>query len=325
MEHAGRSPELFLMSYPRWDWAIRGGANFKSQQTHATRPSPRAALQNWLDIADAITRAGGHVLVMPPSPDRNLTGLPYTAEAGLFTRTPDGAPAFLLPRLTPPHRRDEALVVSGFVHALGWSVRSPQARWEAQGDALRLDDRRMIHTSGHGPMARTEAEAYPELADALTPHHLHLRFIAEPWFHGNTLLAIFWDARTHQPALLVCAEALAPGELERLRAFAPDALLLPITREASLGYATNALQVGRTVIAPAGLPREILAFWERLGLQTVELELHELFHRGGGAAVCLTNRLWGLRLDEVPPHLRYTHQREHLHDLLTTWPEELSA
>ena len=40
--------------------------------------------------------------------------------------------------------------------------------------------------------------------------------------------------------------------------------------------------------------------WRGLGLTVRFLALPALFGKGGGAAVCLTNRLWGLDVDAVP-------------------------
>ena len=54
----------FLMSYPAPTWHIRGGENFRSQGQGRT--NPRAAMKEWLGLCDAITRAGGRILVMPP-------------------------------------------------------------------------------------------------------------------------------------------------------------------------------------------------------------------------------------------------------------------
>src|SRR4051812_32329365 len=97
--------DLFLMSYPRPDWALRGKANFLSANASwLSETGPRQAMADWLAVANQIEQAGGRVVVMPPAPNINLTGLPYTAEAGAFFRDADGTPAFLLSNLTPEHR-----------------------------------------------------------------------------------------------------------------------------------------------------------------------------------------------------------------------------
>ncbi len=80
-------PELFLMSYPRPDWGLKGKANFLSSNPES-RADPNQAMADWLAVGQAIEDAGGRVLVLPPAPHLNLTGLPYTAEAGMFFPRP---------------------------------------------------------------------------------------------------------------------------------------------------------------------------------------------------------------------------------------------
>lgn len=315
--------DLFLMSYPRPDWALKGRANFLSQAGSGARKSgPRQAMEDWLAIARAIEQAGGRVVVMPPAPPLELTGLPYTAEAGHSFRDGDGRPAFLLPRMTPEHRRAEPTYTAGFVAALGWRAYAPRARWEGQGDALRVDAERIVHTYGEGPMARTEGGAYEEVASRLSPRHVRIRYRADPWFHGNTFLGIYRRAGTGEPLAVLCPDALEPEELARLLEFLKDVPVVRIDAAASRGYATNALQVNRTVIAPSGLDERLYGVWRDLGLTVVTLGMDALFRSGGGAAVCLTNRLDGIRPEDIPAHLFFSSQREALERLGAGYPEE---
>jgi N-dimethylarginine dimethylaminohydrolase len=106
--------------------------------------------------------------------------------------------------------------------------------------------------------------------------------------------------------MLVCPDALSPDEYQRLRAFLPDARVHEISREESLGYDTNALQVNDRIIAPMSLSKGSEDEMRRLGLKVERLDLSELFMKGGGAPVCLTNRMWGLRLDEAPDAARWS-------------------
>lgn len=290
---------IFLLSPPRLDWGLRGKANFRSRAAGAADATRARA--EWARLADAIVAAGGEVVVCPPDPERNLTGMIYTAEAGEFYRTAAGDPAFLLPQMAAAHRRLEAAWIGPWVESLGWQTSRPKATWEAQGDAIRAGDAdHIIHTYGVGPDARTAQEAYAEVADLLAPHHVQIEFRADPWFHGNTFSNVYRDPRSDAHLMVVCPEALSPDQYERLRAFVPHAQIHEISRADSLGYDTNALQVNDTVIAPTSLSAGTQAALEQLGLSVHRLDLGELFVKGGGAPVCLTNRLWGLRLDEVP-------------------------
>lgn len=298
---------LYMMSPPRRDWALKGRANFKSRA--ADQVDAEAARREWACLADAIVAAGGEVIVLPPG-GPELTGLIYTAEAGEFFHGPDQKGHFLLPSMAAPHRRREAEHIARFVTAeLGLLTHEVQAVWEAQGDAIRgAHPDAIIHTYGIGPERRTEENAYDQVAHLLSPQHIQIAFRADPWFHGNTFLQFFrsLDAQV----MLLCPEALIDGEFERLQSFVGDLEILPLSREESEGYDTNALQVNNTVIAPQTFSSRARAAADSLGLEVLSLELGELFSKGGGAPVCLTNRMWGLDVAEIPDCLRWSLQPE---------------
>src|SRR6266545_4891007 len=96
----------FLMSYPAAQWQIRGGENFRSKTRAAT--NPQAAMKEWLTLCDAVTKHGGHILVMPPPRDANppLTGMMYTANAGAMFKVGDRW-TWLLPKMSVAHRQAE--------------------------------------------------------------------------------------------------------------------------------------------------------------------------------------------------------------------------
>lgn len=294
---------FFLLSPPRPDWGLRGKANFRSRQAGAADATRARA--EWSALADAIVRAGGEVVVCPPNPQANLTGMIYTAEAGEFYRNQAGKPAFILPNMAAEHRRAEADWIKRFVEGLGFSTWRPLSLWEAQGDAIRADEPdKIVHTYGVGPDARTEPGAYAEVADRASSEHVHICFDADPWFHGNTFLNIYRGAG--ESLMVVCPEALSNEEYARLQAFVPEAKIHEISREESLGYDTNALQVNQTVIAPMTMSEATEAALAGIGLTVERLDLGELFVKGGGAPVCLTNRWWGVRDDEVPDEVRWS-------------------
>ncbi|RAL21249.1 hypothetical protein DL240_14075 [Lujinxingia litoralis] len=295
---------IFLMSPPTRAWQLRGRANFRSRQA-GTADATRARAE-WSRLADAIVEAGGEVVVMPPESDA-LTGLIYTAESGELFRDDQSQLRFLLPHMASPHRQPEAALIKRFIEAtLQLPTHQVQHTWEAQGDAIRAaHGDQIIHTYGVGPDQRTSQAAYLEVAPRLSPQHLQLGFKADPWFHGNTFLQFF---RRRSDAIgLVCPEALLDGELERLLAFVgPDLPLVEISVEESLGYDTNALQVCNTILAPSTFSDTARQVAARLDLTVQTLALDELFTKGGGAPVCLTNRLWGLDLAELPERVRWS-------------------
>jgi N-dimethylarginine dimethylaminohydrolase len=322
---------VFLMSPPRRDWALRGRANpfaAASRDTAATDDNVSFALgdaarADWLQVALAIEAAGGAVVVVDNDAHdahdahgdaraarARLTGLPYTAEAGLCGGDGDTA-AFVLPRLTPAHRRDEPHVVAPVVARLGLrTVTLPDdVLFEGQGDVVRLgtpSSPRFCCTYGRGRWARTNARAYDAIARFVGGPTQALPFHADPWFHGNTFLGGFHHAGA--ALVVVCDEALVDDGAARLRAFADGARFVSITPSMSLSYATNALQVGTTVLAPLAdhgpdVPGVVVDAWRALGLSVRFLALPVLFGHGGGAAVCLTNRLDGVAADGIPGDL----------------------
>jgi len=306
----------YLMSPPRKDWSLEGRSNFRSRE--APDVDPARARVEWCTLADAIVEAGGEVVVSPPNPKRNLTGLIYTAEAGEFYRAENGAPRFILPNMKPKHRKGEADWLGGFFEGLGIRTVTIDSTWEAQGDAIRgARPTRIVHTYGQGPDARTEQSAYEEVAHRLSPEHIQIQFEANPWFHGNTFMNVYRAPdpdRTPSAILLLCPDALSAGEYERLREFLVDVEIVEISAEQSLSYDTNALQVEDTVLSPAQLSDRADDAFDRLGLKVVKIELGELFEKGGGAPVCLTNRLWDLHVDGLPEHVRWSkspHLRHH--------------
>ncbi len=298
---------VFLMSPPRKDWTLRGRANFRSQL--AAPVNPERARREWSQLADAIVEAGGDVLVLPPHPAKNLTGLLYTAEAGeYFVR--DGEAGFLLPNMAAEHRRDEADWIGGFMEGLGVRTRAVRSVWEAQGDAIRADrGHAVIHTFGSGTYARTQQGAYAEVCSLLSERHMQLHFRADPWFHGNTFLNVYLAPKKRariaedggMDLAIVCEDALLPGEAKRLKSFLGERTRwVNISRAESEGYDTNALQVVDSVITSDTMSDTTLRELRSVGFDLISLELSELFSKGGGAPVCLTNRLWGATSADFP-------------------------
>ncbi len=294
---------VYLMSPPRRDWRLRGRANFKSRGAGDVDAS--RARQEWAALATAIVDAGGEVVVLRPG-DETLTGLIYTAEAGEYFRDAQGRPHFLLSSMAVEHRRGETDHIAAFIeNDLQMETHRVSTTWEGQGDAIRTaHGDAIVHTYGVGADARTSEQAYREVAAMLSPQHIQIAFRAEPWFHGNTFLQFFRCGRDH--VMLVCPEALLDGEYERLRAFVGELPIVELSRADSERYDTNALQVGTTVLAPSQFSDTARDAAEQLGLTVRTLDLGELFSKGGGAPVCLTNRLWGLDVAELPDEVRWS-------------------
>lgn len=298
-----RAP-VFLMSRPRDDWRVRGRANVFAAAVNdagAVTADAAAAQRDWDAVKDAVVEAGGVVVTVDNGGvdgDPLLTGLPFTAEAGVLGRDEAG-PVFVLPQLTPPHRQREPAVVGPAVRGLGLRTCVVSAPFEGQGDVIEVGSAAasaFVCTFGAGPWARTARQAFDEVTPLLPGPFVVVGFHADPWFHGNTFLGSF--KKGSDVVTLVCQEALVRQDLDRFLTFVDDTTVVSLTKEQTLTYATNALQVNDTVIAPAGVPDVVVGVWRDLGLTVRCLELPALFRKGGGAAVCLTNRLWGFSVDE---------------------------
>ena len=134
---------VFLMSPPRHDWRLRGKSNTRSSRAEPV--NSLKAREEWGALADAIVEAGGDVAVLPPDSRQNLTGMIYTAEAGEYYHSQDGAARWLLPNMAVEHRRAEAAWIGGFMEGLGIKTSEVQVTWEAQGDAIRTPPERRTY------------------------------------------------------------------------------------------------------------------------------------------------------------------------------------
>lgn len=296
---------LFLMSPPRPDWALRGRANFRSREADETDAS--VAREEWCTLADAIVEAGGDVLVLPPPPDPELTGMIYTAEAGEVYLNKAGKPVWLLPNMAAEHRKGEKVYIKAFFEELDIRTEDLGTTWEAQGDAIRGKTwSKVVHTYGVGPDARTAKEAYTNVAPRLSPEHMQLEFDADPYFHGNTFMNVYLGADEDSGLLVICPEAVSEVGYEELLDFLGDIRVHKISDEESLGYDTNALQVGTTVLAPSTISGGTQQALEDIGLTVEKLDLSELFRKGGGAPVCLTCRMWRVDASDFPEEHRWS-------------------
>ncbi len=290
--------DVYLMSPPGPAWRLRGRANFRSQA--AAPVDARAAIREWVALADALEARGGRVICLVPPPDTELTGLPYAAECGHLVEH-DGELVFLLPNMAAAHRVGEREAWRPVAAALGLRVVDlPAGLWEAQGDVAELRGRTLLFWGGRTDRAGvTEASRwFPE--DAL------LVEVRQPAFHGN-MAALPLEAAGK---LLVCPEVIAGDGLARLEeAFGAEALV-PVTVEEIRSYATNGLPVGDDVLAPHLTPARVVGLMRSWGLNVVLLSMVELCEKAGGASRCLVSRA---RLDEarltIPAELDYRQQR----------------
>ncbi len=267
--------ELYLMSPPGPAWQLRGRANFRSEAAAAV--DARAAIREWVALADAIEARGGRVVCLPPDPE--LTGLPYAAECGQIVERA-GELCFLLPSMAAPHRRRERDAWRPLAAAIGLRpVELTEGFWEAQGDVAQLRGRTLLFWGGRTDRAGVLAAARYFPADAI------LVEVRQPAFHGN-MAALPLEAAGK---LLLCPDVVVGDGISRLEAaFGADAIV-PVSTDEIRDYATNGLPIGREILAPHLTPPRIVELMRGFGLGVVVLPMVELCEKAGGASRCLVS------------------------------------
>jgi N-dimethylarginine dimethylaminohydrolase len=306
----------FLMSPPSPRWQIRGGENFRSQTRQPT--NPRAALREWLMLCDAITHAGGRILVMDaPAADPPLTGLVYCANTGALFKNGDRW-SFLLSKMSVAHRQGEREHVRAFFARAGVPTEEAKHTWEGEADVTTLHGSRYILTWGVRSVRESLAEVKQRLPMGARTLEVQLR---EPWFHGDTCLNPLTN-RGGDGVLLVYGGAFVDRGVPELRTYLDRyAEVISIEEEDALNYACNALSVNGTVIMPIGVSAALRGQLVRRGFNIADLDLPELFGKGGGGPRCLVNELRGFVLTDEAPS--YHLERDRLHALVESYPESV--
>ena len=266
--------DLYLMSPPAPSWRLRCKANFRSSDAEPV--DAKVAIREWCALADAITEAGGSVLVLEPEENSLLTGLPYAAEAGQLVFVGD-RPVFLLANMFAEHRRAEPTLWRQFAQKMGWSTHQAAAFWEGQGDVSFFSGRTMLFFGG-----RTTTHGLASVRHFFDPASIVIE-LRQPAFHGN--MAVSPIAPAHK--LLVCPPVMRADSLGELRnAFGANSLI-EVTEEEITNYSTNGLCVGQTMIVPSITPSRIVDNFRDWGLRVVVLPMRELCEKAGGASRCL--------------------------------------
>jgi N-dimethylarginine dimethylaminohydrolase len=305
----------FLMSYPGPDWRIEGGENFRSKEKAAT--NPRQALREWLTLCDAITDAGGRILVMPPPQKPSLTGLVYTANTGaLFKQVNHWE--FVVSKMSVAHRETERAYVKKFFDEAGVPTAEAPNTWEGQADLTVLPGNRFLVTWGVRSVKASIEDVRARLPQAARVLDVQLK---EPFFHGDTCLDALVN-RGGDCVLLAHGAAFASRSIPEIRSFIGSyAEVVPVDADDALAYACNSLCVNGTLIMPEGTSTGLRGTLIHRGFNIVELDLSELFGKGGGGPRCLVNQLHGFVISDDAPS--YTVQRDRLHLLLDSYPESV--
>ena len=91
-------------------------------------------MAEWLDLCDAITRAGGRILVMPPAESKPpATGMIYTANCGALFRRQESF-SFMVSKMAVAHRQGEHDHIASFFKQAGVPTNDAPHCWEGQAD-----------------------------------------------------------------------------------------------------------------------------------------------------------------------------------------------
>ncbi|MSP60995.1 MAG: hypothetical protein EXR72_11750 [Myxococcales bacterium] len=306
----------YLMSYPGPDWQIRGAANFRSETRSET--NPRRAFQEWISLCDAITRAGGHILVMhPPSVEPSLTGMIYTANAGQLFRSSE-QPLYLLSNMSVPHRQGEREFFRAFAAEAGLATAVARSPWEGQAELQLVGGNRFIATWGVRSVRPSLDDIRPLLPSNAKLIDLEIQ---APFFHGDTCLDPIAN-RAGDVVLLAHGAALCRSSVEAIRHFVGNSIeVYPVDRDDALASACNSLCVQGTLIMPTGISPALRGQLVRRGFTIEELALPELFGKGGGGPRCLVNEMRGVVLNPGAPD--YASLRDQLVERAMQYPESL--
>jgi hypothetical protein len=302
----------YVLSYPR------PGFRPPSSPAEGALTAQRA-YQQWLELCDHITRAGGRILVLDADAPLESTGSAseqaavYSANIGAPFLSPGSAsgPMFLRARDEPgPGEPDfERDPVCAALKRAGLSVQVAQHRWHGQAEMVALPRNRFLLT--YGP------HSAPESCDEikrLLPMGAHVLCIEMATGTGMMGLAHF-TSKSNSSLLLVDRSAL--------RSHTPEDIVKFITQTGTKGgtdvhilgredvaaHATQSLCVRGTVHIPAGVSTLLRGYMARLGFQSLVVDVSALFGPEGGGPRALCNEWPGFVLSDDSPSYA-THRAE---------------
>jgi N-dimethylarginine dimethylaminohydrolase len=217
------------------------------------------------------------------------------------------------------HRVDEQQHIRAFLTEAGVETASAAHVWEGQADICTLPGNRFLLAWGVRSVKESLAEIRERLPMGARVLEVQLR---DPYFHGDTCLNPLIN-RAGDPVLLAFGGALVDRTVPDLRSFLKGVEVISVEEGDALGYACNALCVDGTVLLPTGISTGLRGHLARRGFILEELELGELFGKGGGGPRCLVNELRGFILTDTAPD--YVSRREALHALAESYPETIDA
>ncbi|OGG73919.1 hypothetical protein A3A40_02135 [Candidatus Kaiserbacteria bacterium RIFCSPLOWO2_01_FULL_54_20] len=288
-----RQQRTYLMSPPSRYWRAEGNAYAKAAKARGGS-NPRAALLEWIKVADLLTRYGAQIVVIPPGP-REVFDMVYVADIGRWFEG-----GFFFANFAAEHRKNETNYAHEIFKQLGLPILGQaEHKWEGSS-CVRISPNRTTAFLGYGVRAgRESCQEIAGLLDAnVTPLYIQMK---EPHIHLDTLLACLYERETK--IVLVCRSAFAdkdengwnPHEAWGLLWEACEAegtKVISVSKADGALYATNVRQEpnGR-IFAAEGLSKSHIKQLREYDYKVHSLSLPCLFRDGGGASACLTNHI----------------------------------
>jgi len=277
--------QTFLMCPPNKYWRPDGN----EYAWGATDASPRAALLEWIEVARAYDALGIQVVVAPAAPPHAFDAV-YTADWGMFV--PDYG--FLFSNMAATHRKPEMMFTERFLREELSLPMHGRMEYEWEGSScVRISPGGTFVMASYG--VRCKPKTCHEIAHLLGMPLVAVKVRGDDSIHLDTAIAVF----DRQPLVLVCWSGfdqpkgewdptIAWREIKRRCHDEGTAFEFLRDRDAR-GYGTNVRTADcATVVAPSGLSEDYWEILTRYDYKRRELDLPNLFLKGGGAGACLS-------------------------------------
>ncbi|HEV2472058.1 MAG TPA: arginine deiminase-related protein, partial [Chthonomonadales bacterium] len=193
----------------------------------------------------------------------------FTANAGIAFEK-----RLILSNFRHPQRQLEAPHFRAWFEHRGYTVDAPPCEdlFEGEGDALFAGN---VLLAGY--LKRSDIAAHRWIADRLGVQVLSLELVDDRWYHLDTcLFPLTTDTVVYYPGAF---------DSYGVKVIEHNFKTIRVETDEALRFACNAINLGRSIVMPAGCPR-IGAALQDLGYEVHAVELSE-FLKAGGAAKCL--------------------------------------
>ncbi len=242
---------------------------------HVGRVNAARARAQW-DVLHNTLAALTRVELLRPTPE--LPDLVFTANAGLVLDGTVVPAAFRV-----PERKGEEATNAEAFQKLRFNLEElgPDQPFEGEGDALFQPGEPLLW-AGYG--VRSSIEAHPALTKIFGVEVVSLRLMDPRFYHLDTCFLPLPGGRA-----AYFAAAFDEPSLAEIRKRIPAARRIEVSEEDALGFACNAVRIGRTLVT-GNASADLCAKLEAWGFAVKICDVSEFLLAGGGCK-CLTLQL----------------------------------